>query len=141
VAVIAAVKLDDAVAAREAARQAHRAHHRLGAGIDQPQFADGRHRLADFFRQQNFRLGRRAEAQPFGRRLAHRVHHFGAGVAEYHRPPRADIINIAAPVGVKQPRAGGALDERRLAADRPESPHRRIDAAGYRGARPPVKFA
>jgi len=58
-------------------------------------------------------------------RLAHRR----VLVAENHRPPGADIVDIALAVGVGQPGAIRRRDEARHAADCAERAHRRIDPA------------
>ena len=51
-------------------------------------------------------------------------------VAGDHRPPRADVVDVALAFDVPQIGAVGVVGEERLAADRLESAHRRIDAAG-----------
>ena len=51
-------------------------------------------------------------------------------VAEDHRPPGADVVDVALAVGVAEVRALGARDEARRAADGAEGAHRRVDAAG-----------
>ena len=61
-AVVAAFELDDLVAAGEGAREAHRGHRRLGAGVDEAHELDRRHRVADEARQLDLELGRGAEA-------------------------------------------------------------------------------
>jgi hypothetical protein len=52
-------------------------------------------------------------------------------VADDHRPPRADIVDIARAFDVPQIGAIRARGEERLAADRLECAHRRIHAAGH----------
>ena len=52
------------------------------------------------------------------------------GVAEDHRPPGAEVVDVAVAVGVGEPRALGVGDERRGSADGAEGPDGRVDAAG-----------
>ena len=52
------------------------------------------------------------------------------GVAQDHRPPGADVVDVAAAVDVDDARALGARDEERRSAHRLEGAHRRVDAAG-----------
>ena len=88
VAVVAAGELEHAVAAREGAREPERRHRRLGARGDEPHLLDRRHGVDDLGRELDLALGRRAEARPVERRLAHRLDRLGVGVAEDQRPPR-----------------------------------------------------
>ena len=130
VAVIAALELDDLVAAGEAARQADRAHGRFGARADHAHQLDRRHQLADPARELGLDLRRRAERQAERGALLHGAHHRLVRVAEDHRAPRADVVDVAAAVVAEHVRAAGALDEHRLAADGAERAHRGIHAAG-----------
>src|SRR5690606_33341988 len=52
-------------------------------------------------------------------------------VADDHRPPRANVVDVAVAVGIEQVWAVRTLHEERLAADRLERAHRRIHAAGH----------
>ncbi len=56
----------------------------------------------------------------------------GMRVAEDRGAPRLHVVDVATAVGVEQVRALAAGDEERLAADRRERPHRRVDPAGDR---------
>ena len=60
-AVVAAVEFDDAFAAREASRQADRAHRGFGSRIDQPDFSIEGKNLCDQLREFDLTLGRRPE--------------------------------------------------------------------------------
>ena len=51
-------------------------------------------------------------------------------VAQDHRAPGAEVVDVAIAVGVDEVGALGALDKRRRAAHRFEGAHRRVDAAG-----------
>ena len=66
---------------------------------------------------------------PARRGLLHSRHHLGVRVAEQHRAPRADQVDVSLAVGVGEPRALGTHHESRRAADRPERAHRLVDPA------------
>ena len=105
VTVIAAFELDDAAAVREAARETQRAHGRFGAARDHAHLFDRRHQFADFFGDFDFGFGRRAEREAVGQHALHGFQHFGMDVAEDHRAPRADVVDIALAVRVPEVRA------------------------------------
>ena len=130
VAVVAAGELDHHRPPGEPAGQAQRAHRRLGAGAHQPHLLDRLHARHDLLGEGNLGLGRRAEAEPTGGRLANRRDDAGMGVPEDHRPPRPDQVDVAAPVGVGEPRPDGLAHEPGRAANRAERPHWRVHPAG-----------
>ena len=75
--------------------------------------------------------GRRgAETGRVARGALNGFDHRRKGVAQDHRPPGAEIVDIAVAVGVGEPGALSAFDKRRRAAHRAEGPHGRVDAAG-----------
>jgi hypothetical protein len=84
----------------------------------------------DQFGDLEFGLGGRAERQAAGGGFLHRLDRAGMGVAENGRPPRADVVDVFAAVGVPYARTRGAAEEHRGAADAAEGAHRRIDPAG-----------
>ena len=73
---------------------------------------------------------RRPERQATRCRLGDGVDDGRVGVAEDHRPPRADQVDVAVAVGVGQPAAVRLGDEARGAADRGEGSHRGVHPAG-----------
>jgi hypothetical protein len=89
-----------------------------------------RYELADFLGDFDFGFGRRAEREAVREHALHRFEHFGMHVAENHRAPGADVVDVAGAVRVPEVRALRANDKARRAADRAERPHRRIHAAG-----------
>src|ERR1044071_453728 len=95
-AVIAAFELHDLVAAGVAARQANRAHGRFGAGADHADQLDRRHHFADAWREPGLDLRRRAERQTECGALLNRAHDRLVGMAEDHRTPRPDVVDVAA---------------------------------------------
>ena len=134
VAVVGAGELHDLVAAGGRARQAQRAHRRLGAGVDHP---DHLHRR---------RSARRPRPPARPRPRSARRSSCPAAAASLHRLRRrrdARARGSAAPMSRPSRRSGcrrrrsssapsPALDEDRVvAADRAHRPHRRVDPARH----------
>ena len=134
-AVVAALELDDAVAAGESAREADRAHRRLGAGAHHAQALDGRHELGDPARELGLDHGRCAEREAVRGAARDRGDHVRIRMPEDHRSPGADVVDQAAAVLGLDRGAARAADEERLAADAAECAHRRVHAAGDVAAR------
>ena len=86
-----------------------RAHRRLGARADQAHLLDAGHEADDFLGQLDLALGRRAEAEAVVRRLLHRLQHRRVAVAQDHRAPGADVVDVALAFGVPHVGALGAL--------------------------------
>ena len=103
-AVVAAGELHDDVAAGEAAGQPDRRHRRLGAGGDEADPLDRRTR-DDLLGELDLGLGRGAVRRAAGDRGRDRRLHLGVGVAEQHRAPRADQVDVLVAVDVGQPGA------------------------------------
>jgi hypothetical protein len=91
---------------------------------------DRRHAPDDLVGQVDLALRGRAERRPALGRRDHRGHHLGVGVAEDERAPGAHVVDVVVAVDVDDLGAVPALDEDRVAADRPHRAHRRVDAAG-----------
>ncbi len=130
-AVIVAGELHDHRPAGVSAGQADGAHRGLGAGVDQPHLLDRRDGLDDQLGQFVFGQGGRPEAgaAPQGRldgRDDRRM-----AVAQDHRPPRADVVDVAVAVDVEEIGPFGAVEEDRLAADAAERPGGAIHPAGH----------
>ena len=128
-AVVAAFEFDDFVASGEAAREADSGHGRFGAGADEAQPFDRRHDFGDFFGDDDFAFGGRAERQTAQRGFAHGFDDFGVRVSDNRRPPRADVIGVARAVFVPHIRALGFFDEARHTADAAECADGGIHAA------------
>ena len=92
---------------RCAARQPDRRHGRLGAGGDEADPLDRRAR-DDLLGQLDLGLGRGAVGRTAGDRAGHGRLHLGVRVAEQHRAPRADQVDVVVAVGVGEPGARGA---------------------------------
>ena len=80
-AVIAALELDDPIAAGRGPRDAHRAHRRFGARADEADALDRRHQRADAFAELDFERARRAEAGAVARGGRQRLHQAARRVA------------------------------------------------------------
>ena len=136
VAVVVAGHLDDLVAARDAARHPDGRHRRLGAGRDEPHLLDRRHGRGHDLGDLDLALGRGAEARAVVERLDDRRADARMGMAQDHRPPRADVVDVVVAVDVVEVGPLGPGDERRLAADGAERPRRAVHAAGNHAVGP-----
>ena len=128
--VVAALELDDQVAARDAARQPDRRHRRLGARGHETDRLDARHRIDDACGELHLALGRHAERGAAPRCLGSGRDDRGVRVAEQQGAPGLHEVDVAGALHVLDPRAFAACREHRRAADRTERAHRRVDAAG-----------
>ena len=129
VAVVVAGELHDQRPAGGAAGQPDGRQHRLGAGVDQPHPLDRGDPVADLLGQVELALGGGAEGEPAPRGGGDGLDDGGVGVAQDHRPPRADQVDVAPSVGVGDPRAGALDHEPRGAADGAERAHRAVHPA------------
>ena len=127
--VITAFELEDLVAPGVAARQPDRAHRCLGPGTDHADELQRGHQFAQSPCHLRFDQGRRTVAEAPVHGGMYRAQHLGMGVAENHRTPGADVIDIGATSGVVDVGACRARNEQRIAADPTERSDRRVDAA------------
>ncbi len=103
-AVVATGELHDHVAAGEAARQPDRRHGGLGARRDEPHPLDRRPRH-DLLGQVDLGHGRGAVRRAAGHGRLHRRLHLRVGVADQHRTPGADQVDVLVAVDVGEPRS------------------------------------
>ncbi len=130
VAVVAAVELEDLVAPRVASGETDGAHGGLSTGGDHPDHLDIGIGVADHFGQLDLEPGGGSVGGPvFGCGLDG-LHDLGMAVAEDHRSPGADVIDIGVAVGIVNLGTLGALNEQRVAAHRLEGPHGAVDPPG-----------
>jgi hypothetical protein len=127
--VVGAGELQELGAAGRGAREADRAHRRLGARGGHAQHLDRREAPGDLVGQIDLGGGRRAVARAAARRGDDGLDDLRLRVAVDQRAPRADVVDVAVAVDVEELRALGAVDEDRVAADGAHRPHRRVDAA------------
>ncbi|MDR6357739.1 hypothetical protein Q3H58_004410 [Pseudomonas psychrotolerans] len=90
----------------------------------------GRHQLADELGHGGFQGGRGAVGEAVLQLAAHGIEHVRVAVAEDHRTPGADVVDVAPVVFIDDIGTLGMLEEQRGAADALEGAHRRVDAAG-----------
>jgi hypothetical protein len=129
VAVVAALELDHELAACEAACQADRAHAGLGAGRDEAQPLHHGEALLHQSGQVGFAgmAGAKAGASSGG--LANRFHHRRKGMAQNHRAPGTEAVQVAVAVYVPQVGSLGPRHERRVAAYGAKGTHGGIHSA------------
>ena len=128
-AVVAAFEFDDFVTASKAARQANGAHGRFGTGVHHTHHVHGWHQFSNQLRHSDFHLGRRTEAQATLGRFNHRITNSRVVMAQYHRPPGTDIVDIGFAIHVVQIRAVRTLDKQRRTAHAGEGTYRRVHPA------------
>ncbi len=130
VAVIAALEFDDEFAAGGGAGQADGRHRGLSAGADEAHFFDGGIAGGDALGE--IGLGGRggAEAGRVARGALNGFDDRRKGVAQNHRAPGAEVVDVAIAVGVVEVCALGALNEGRRATHGAKGAHGRVDAAG-----------
>ena len=130
VAVVAAVELDQERTARRAAGHANRAHRGLRPRADQTDELDGRIGRGDRLRHLDLERRRRPVARATARGLTDRLDHRRRRVSQDERSPRAEEVQVRAPVHVPDPRPLAPRDEERFATDAPEGAHRAIHTPG-----------
>ena len=128
-AMIAAGHLDDRLPAGEGSGQSDGTHHRLGPAADQPDLLDGSEGRDDSLTQ--FRLGHRGrpERGALVDGLVDRFDHSRMGMAQDHRAPRTDVIDVFVAIDVENVRSARVVDEHRIEIDAAECPDRRVDTA------------
>lgn len=133
VAVIVSGELDDLVATGIAPRGADGAHRSFSAGIDEADFLDRGDAADDEFGEMGFGDGGRAETRSAIDCCVNCRADFGMGVAQDHRSPGTDVIEVAIAIKVVEVGALTALKEDGLAADAAKCAGGAIHAAGHEG--------
>ena len=128
-AVVAALELNHLGTSRVATGQAHGAHRGFRAGVNHAHHVHAR-TVDDQLRELPLGLARGAEAEAVLGSLFHCLHYGGVGVAEQHRPPRANEVNVVIPVHVGEVGALCLGDKTRLATNGTKPAHRRVHATG-----------
>ena len=104
-AVIATFELHELVATSDTSCQANRGHGRFSAAVHHAHHLDRRDGIDDFLCELHFELGRCSEARASGCDFLHRSDDFFVCMAQDHRSPRADVIDVSVAVDVSD---GGA---------------------------------
>ncbi len=138
--VVAALELEDQIAAGEAAGEADGGHGGLGAAIDEADHLDGRHEGDDLFGQLDLFRGWRAVVCPFADGTFDGLGHVRVGMTQDQRPPRQHVVYVLVAVHIAQARAGAARREERLGTDGAEGADRRVHSARRYSAGPAKEF-
>ncbi len=128
--VVAAVELDDLVAAGEAAGQPDGRHRRLRAGVAHAHLFHAGDCVHHQVGHLHFVGIRYAEARPVVGGVFHRLDDARRGVAMDRRTPGADVIDVFIAVDVADLGAAGVIDEEGIASDGAKGADGGIDAAG-----------
>jgi len=99
--VVAPGEFNDLGATGGGARQAQRAHRRLGAGGDEAHHLHTGNNGNHFLGELGFQLGRRAEARAASGGIGDRRNHTRFGVPENERSPGEHVIDVLVAVDIK----------------------------------------
>src|SRR3972149_1684032 len=124
--VVTTFELDDLVAAGKSTCQAYRAHGRFGAGTDHAHQLNRGHQFAYLICHGRLNFCRCTEAKAIFNGVFDCLDDRGMGMAEDHRTPGGDIIDITVVVFIIEERAFTALKEYRFTTDATEGAYRRI---------------
>src|ERR1700722_6260847 len=124
--VIAAFKLQNPLAPRRRPSYADRGHRRLRSGADKSQALNGRKKSHDQLRQVSFGFSGSAEACRVARCSLNRLYYRRKSMAENHRPPRPEVVDVSVSIRVKEICALCSCHKRRLSAHRTEPSDRRV---------------
>ena len=129
VTVVAAGELDHLGPPGEPAGEPDRGHRRLGAAGHQPHLLDRLDPRDDLLGQRDLALTGRTEGRAAGDRVLDGRDDLGMGVAEDHRPPGADEVDVLATVGIGEVRTGTGHHEPGRTAHGAERAYGRVHAA------------
>src|SRR6185312_2655414 len=128
-AVIAALKLNDVLAARECARQANRRHRGFRSRADEAHHLDRGECFPNQLAQLTLGASRSAEAGAVFRSALYRCDYLRIGMAEDHRSPGADVIDVFVSIGIPHPAALCVLNDRRFTTHSAERANRGVHPA------------
>ncbi len=130
--VIGARELQHRVAPGGSARQAERAHRRLGPGRSHAHHLNRGEPVTYLGCELDLALGRRAVRGAALGSALNRIDYVGMRVAQDQRSPRAHPVDVAVPVDIDQLEALAALDKDRMVApDGAHRPHGRVHPTGH----------
>ena len=119
---------------------AEHARRALAEADVEPHELDRRVRGGDRLSHLDLEPGRRAVARASRRRFGDRRDDRRGRVAEDQRSPGPDPVEVAVAIDVEELAAFAALDEDRVAADRPHRPNRGVDPSRHHLERAPVEL-
>ena len=128
VAVIATGEFHDHIPPCKTSGQSNGRHGGLCAGVDHTHPFHAGDSADDAFSELNFYLSWCAEAQCLLRLFGNGFDGGPEVMAQNHRAPRADVVNVAVAVDIAEISTLGAGKEDRITADAFKGSHRRIDA-------------
>ena len=138
--VVGAGELQDLLAPRRRARQADRAHRRLGARRRHPDHLHRRHASPTSSASSTSAAVGAPNDVPFAAAAADRGQHLGWAWPWISGPHEQHPVDVRVAVDVDDLRAVRVLDEQRVAPDRAHGPHRRVHASGQDLERPAVQL-
>src|SRR5262249_42048583 len=127
--VIAAAEFDDVVAPGDTASKSDGAHGGFGAARAEADFFQPRDGAIDERGELDFQFVGYAKAGSALRLVGDRLGDVGIGVAEQHRTPRADVVEILVAVDVEKILALAAIDHQWIGGNGAERSDRAVDAA------------
>ncbi len=116
-AVVSPVGLHDALPARGASGQTHRAHRGFRPRVDEAHHLDRRHELRDLLGETDLELGRSAVGRPSPRGPVERPAQKRRRMSEEVRPVRHDVVQVPPAVRIADPAAPAGRHEEGLPAD------------------------
>lgn len=131
--VVAPGELHHLGTAGETARQPDRRHGRLGAGGDESYLLNGVDTVHDLLGERHLVLHGRTEGGAALDGPAHGVRHLGVCVAEDHRPPGADQVDVLPAVRVREVGTGTGHHEPGRTAHSAEGADRGVHASWRHG--------
>src|SRR5205085_12389843 len=131
VSVITTFELHQLRPSGDATCETNRRHRRFGAAAYHAYHLDRRHCIDHFLRELDFEFGRCAKAGSLGCDFLNSSDDFFIRVAQNHRSPRTDIVDVSISIDVGDGRATRRADKSWRASNAAKSAHRRIDTPGY----------
>src|ERR1700716_3003147 len=125
-AVVAALKFDKELPIGERACKSNRRHRRFSARTDKAKLFDGREAARHELCQVTFCRRGSAKTCASRRRILNCCDHARFSMSENHRPPGADIIDVAIAIRIPEIRTISPRDKWRLSADSAKGAHRGI---------------
>src|SRR5438552_5228272 len=132
---VAAVELEDCVAASEGARQPYRAHRGLGSARDKAHHLEVRHSPPNQLAELNLELRWHSEAGSVLHRALESIENDRRRVSEYERSPRQDKIYVLVTIDIPDPRSFAARNDYRLSSNCAKCAHGRAHPTGEKIAR------